>query len=283
MASLETFQAFRPRLLSIAYRMLGSSADAQDAVQEAWLRWQAVDESQVRQPLSWLSTAVSRLCLDKLKALRVRRDAYTGPWLPEPVVTESPVDRESISLAFLVVLERLTPSQRAAYLLHRVFDYSHAEIAETLNMSEAAVRQAVHRAAEHIADNRPRFAPSAEEHTRLLNAFAQAVVQGDMTSLTRLLAEDATLHADGGGKVKGAASHPLHGRERVARFLAGLARKLTPTDQTFELSTINGWPALVGRSQGKVNAIINIETDGEHILAVRNVVNPDKLGLLEVN
>jgi RNA polymerase sigma-70 factor, ECF subfamily len=282
MDKLAAFQAARPRLLSIAYRMLGSSADAEDVVQEAWLRWQASDEPSVRSPEAWLSTSVTRLCLDRLKALRVRRDVYPGPWLPEPVQSDQPLDRESISLAFLVVLERLTPVERAVYLLHRVFDYTHREIAEVVSMHESAVRQAFHRAERHIADNRPRFASSAEQHQRLLSAFGDALIAGDLAGLTRLLSEDATFWADAGGKVRGAATRAIVGPDRVALFLCGLRKYLEP-GQSFELRTVNGWPALVGRLHGEVNAVLNIETDGTHVVAVRNVVNPSKLGLPSVN
>jgi RNA polymerase sigma-70 factor (ECF subfamily) len=282
MASLTPFQASRSRLISIAYRMLGSASDAEDAVQEVWMRWQDADQASIQNPEAWLSAVVSRLCLDKLKALRVRRETYTGPWLPEPVVSERPIDRESISLAFMVVLERLSPSERAVYLLHRVFDYKHREIADALQMSEAAVRQAFHRAQEHIAENRPRFAPSTEDHQRLLTAFASALVAGDLSALTQLLAKDAALYVDGGGKVQ-AAPVPLHGGDNIARFFAGLVNAFSSPHQSYEVRPINGWPALVGRLARKVNAIVTIETDGTRISAIRNVLNPDKLSLFEVN
>ncbi|MDB4964442.1 MAG: polymerase sigma-70 factor, subfamily [Myxococcales bacterium] len=284
MASIETFQGLRPRLVSLAYRMLGSPSDAEDVVQEAWLRWQGVEEATVQSPSAWLSATVSRLCLDQLKSARVRREAYVGTWLPEPVATEKPIDRESISLAFLVLLERLTPVERAVYLLHQVFDYAHGEIAAALEMSDAAVRQTFHRAREHVALHRPRFAPSAEEHARVLAAFAQTVVQGNLAALQQLLADDATLWADGGGKVRGAATRAVHGSESVARFLAGLAPKLfVGVELAFEIREVNGWPALVVRGEGGVVAVMNIETDGQKIVAIRNVVNPDKLALPTVD
>src|SRR5262245_11483583 len=167
MASLETFQGLRPYLSSVAYRMLGAWADAEDVVQEAWLRWEAADESSVRSPKAFLSTTVTRICLDRLKALHNRREEYVGPWLPEPVVTDAPFDRESISLALLVLLERLTPVERAVYLLHHVFEYTHVEIARALEISDAAVRQCFHRAKEHVAAKRPRFAASPDQHARI--------------------------------------------------------------------------------------------------------------------
>jgi RNA polymerase sigma-70 factor (ECF subfamily) len=282
MGSIETFRGLRPYLLSIGYRMLGASADADDAVQEAWIRWEAADEAEVRDAKAWLSTTITRICLDRLKAVRRRREDYTGPWLPEPVVTNEPIDRESISLAFLVMLERLTPVERAVYLLHNVFEYSHAEIALTLEMSESAVRQSHHRAKEHVAANRPRFAPSPDQHARILTAFMSAISQGDETSLTQLLAEEASLWADGGGKVRGAAGRPLFGRDQVVRFLVSLAKRGLGTIP-MQIERVNGWPAIVARMDGRVTAVINIETDGERIFAVRNIINPDKLALPSVN
>jgi RNA polymerase sigma-70 factor (ECF subfamily) len=282
MGTIETFESLRAYLLSIGYRMIGVSADAEDAVQEAWLRWKNVDEAKVDSPKAWLSTAVTRICLDRLKSARAQREEYVGPWLPEPVVTQTPIDRESISLAFLVLLERLTPVERAVYLLHHVFDYSHAEIAQTLDMSEGAVRQSYHRAKDHVAQNRPRFAASADQHARILGAFMGAVAVGDDAGLRKLLAVDASLYADGGGKVKGAAGKPLHGREPVATFLASLVRRgFGASSMAVEL--INGWPAAVARVDGRITAVITIETDGEQIFAVRNIINPDKLTLPSVS
>lgn len=285
MGSLDTFVGLRPQLLSLAYRMLGASSDAEDIVQEAWLRWQDVDDTTVHNPRAWLNATVGRLCLDRLKSAQHRRESYTGTWLPEPVATDAPVDRESISLAFLVLLERLSPVERAAFLMHKVFDYAHAEVAAALDMSEAAVRQAYHRASEHLAANRPRFAPSEAEHARVLSAFAGALVAGDLSSLLALLAADATLYADGGGKVRGAALRPVVGGDRVGRFLVGLIEHaLVDPGLAYAVQSVNGWPALViRRADGSILAIMNIETDGEKIVAVRNLVNPDKLRLPTVN
>jgi RNA polymerase sigma-70 factor (ECF subfamily) len=281
MASLDTFMQWRSRLLSIAYRMLGTRADADDAVQEAWLRWQTLDEASVESPKAWLSTVVSRICLDRLKSARATRESYRGPWLPEPVTTDAPIDRESISLAFMVLLERLSPTERAAYLLHQVFDYSHAEVACMLGISEVSARQACHRAKSHLAENRPRFAPREEDHARILLAFGEAVMRGDLDSLARLLAEDVTLYADSDGKVSGAARKPVLGAERVAKFFVGLAQKSEPA--IFGVERINGWPALVARARERVIGVVNIETDGARIFSIRNVVNPEKLGLGVVN
>jgi len=284
MGSLDTFVTLRSQLVSLAYRMLGASSDAEDIVQEAWLRWQPVDDSTVQNPRAWLHATVARLCLDRLKSAAHRRESYQGTWLPEPVVTDAPIDRESISLAFLVLLERLTPAERAVFVMHEVFDYAHAEVADALGMSEAAVRQAFHRASEHVAANRPRFAPSEADHARVLQAFTGAITGGDLSALLQLLADDATLYADGGGKVRGAALRPVAGAEHVARFLVGLlARSVVEADVTLGVEPVNGWPALVARSPRAVVAVITIETDGRKIVAVRNLVNPDKLRLPTVN
>ena len=285
MGSLDTFVGLRSQLLSLAYRMLGASSDAEDIVQEAWLRWQDVDEAVVQNPRAWLNATVGRLCLDRLKSAQHRRESYTGTWLPEPVVTDAPVDRESISIAFLVLLERLSPVERAAFLMHKVFDYAHAEIAAALDMSEAAVRQAYHRANGHLEANRPRFAPSEAEHARMLSAFSGALRVGDLSSLLGLLAEDAALYADSGGKVRGAARRPVLGADRVARFLVGLLEHaLVEPGISYAVQSINGWPAfIIRRADGSVFAIVNIETDGEKIVAIRNLVNPDKLRLPTVN
>jgi RNA polymerase sigma-70 factor, ECF subfamily len=263
--------------------MLGSCADADDVLQEAWLRWHGVDAASVRNAEAWLSTSVTRLCLDRGKALRVRRAAYAGPWLPDPVQSDHPLEREAISLAFMVLLERLSPVERAVYLLHRVFDYTHREAAEIVKMTEAGARQAFHRAEQHIAEHRPRFAASSEQHARLLSAFTDALIAGDLDGLTRMLAADATFWADAGGKVRGAATQAIHGGDKIARFLQGLARMYLGPGQSFEQRTVNGWPALVGLSHGRINAVLSIETDGNQILAVRNAINPDKLTLPTVS
>lgn len=284
MGSFATYESARARLLSIAYRMLGSASDAEDVVQEAWFRWREADEAAVRDPTAWLSATVCRICLDRLKSLRRQREAYPGPWLPEPVVTEQPLEREAISLALLVVLETLTPVERAVFLLRQVFDYGHPEIARTLDMTEPAVRQAFHRAKERVAERRPRFAPSDEEHARLLRAFGGALVQGDVVGLEELLAADATLWADGGGRAPAAAREAIHGREAIARHVLAIRAKIgAAAEQTFDVRPINGWPALVGRSRGQVNVVLTIETDGRQIVALRNVANPDKLRLARVN
>lgn len=269
--------------MSVAYRMLGSAADAEDAVQDAWLRWRDVDEAAVVTPKAWLSTALGRLCLDRLKSAYARRQAYVGPWLPEPVATREPVDAGSISIGFLLLLERLSPLERVAFVLHHVFDHSHAEIASALGSNDAAVRQAFHRANEHITKARPRFAVSREDHERLVRAFLRAVSDGDVQKLQSLLIEDAVLAADSAGKVRGATRKPVHGSSSIARFFGGVKAKLPSAIQRFELVPVNGWPAIVAYTTDGILAVINFETDGSRILAVRSVVAPDKLRLPHVD
>jgi RNA polymerase sigma-70 factor (ECF subfamily) len=284
MTPLDRFQEHRRALVAIAYRMLGSSAEGEDAVQDAWIRWQSADHAAILNDRAWLSTALVRICIDRLTSAHARRETYPGTWLPEPVLTTSPVDLESISLGFLVLLERLTPVERAVFLLHQVFDYSHAEIGEILGTNESASRQSLHRAKQHVAAGRPRFDSSRETHERLLYAFMGALSRGDVASFASVLAEDATLYGDGGGKVRGAIMRPVLGGDRIARFFTGLLAK-TPTapDLVVEVKDVNGWPALVGRTSAGISFVIAIETDGTHITTIRNVVNPEKLVLRHVD
>jgi RNA polymerase sigma-70 factor (ECF subfamily) len=277
----DQFEQHRPLLMGIAYRMLGSSAEAEDAVQDAWLRFCSAAVADAR---AWLSTTIVRICLDRLKSARARRETYPGTWLPEPVLTTTPLDLESVQFGFLVLLERLDPRERAVFLLHQVFDYSHAEIGKMLDISEALSRQALHRAKEHVAANKPRFEPNREAHARLLSAFLAAVSRGDVAAISSVLAEDVVLHGDHGSNVRGAILRPIVGRDRVARFFAGqVAKRPAAADLDVEISTVNGWPALVGRSGGVVTFVINIETDGEKIATIRSVLDPQKLLLRHVS
>lgn len=272
------FTAARPRLFGLAYRMLGSAAEAEDVLQEAHLRWQTADRESVTTPQAWLTTVVTRLCLDQLKSARVRRESYVGPWLPEPVATEQredPLDLESISLAFLVLLEALSPLERAVFVLREVFDYSFTEIGEALGRDEAACRQLAHRAKEHLRSKRPRFARSREQHEKLLMGFLGAVTQGDLSGLQQMLADDVVALSDGGGRAK-AALNPVHGVDRVSRLCLGLSKKgaagIIP-----QIEEINGWPALVLRVGDVTVAAMTIETDGEKIYSIHIINNPDKL------
>jgi RNA polymerase sigma-70 factor (ECF subfamily) len=269
--------------MSVAYRMLGSAADAEDAVQDAWLRWRDVDEASIVTPKAWLSTALGRLCLDRLKSAYARRQAYIGPWLPEPVATREPVDTESISIGFLLLLERLSPLERVAFVLHHVFDHSHAEIAAALGSTDAAVRQAFHRANEHIASARPRFAVSSADHERLVRGFLAALSQGDVGRMQSLLVEDAVLAADSAGKVRGATRKPVHGARSIARFFGGLKAKLPTAIERFELLEVNASAALAAYTAQGIQAIITFGTDASGIHAIRSIVAPDKLRLPHVD
>jgi RNA polymerase sigma-70 factor (ECF subfamily) len=283
MGTSATFEALRPHLLGVAYRMLGSAADAEDAVQDAWLRWSNVDEAAIVAPKAWLSTTLGRLCLDRLDSAYARRRSYVGPWLPEPVATHEPLDVESISIGFLLLLERLSPIERVVFVLHRVFDHSHAEIAAALGSTDAAVRQAFPRAKEHIARGRPRFAVSTEAHQRLVQAFAAAVLEGNVENMQRLLVEDAVLAGDSAGKVRGAARKAIQGNASIARFFASFKSKGLVIDLAFELRDVNGWPALIGFTPHAIELILTFETDGDHIHAIRSILAPDKLRLLHID
>src|SRR4051812_4499152 len=233
-ASVEGFESYRNYLFSIAYRMLGSAMDAEDIVQETYLRYQATPPETIRSLKAYLATILTRLCIDQLELSRTKRELYVGPWLPEPLLTAgtpeaaNPEKRveteESISLAFLVLLEQLQPFERAVFLLREVFEYEFAEIAAMLEKSEAACRRSFSRAKQHLVNRRPRFPQAPEMHQQLLTSFLAAVQSGEMTTLTNLLSENVVLWADGGGKIKQAALRPIRGRDAVARFSLGTRR-----------------------------------------------------------
>ncbi len=277
----DEFERHRGRCFAIAYRMLGSAAEAEDIVQEAWLRWRRAEA--IESAPAWLTTTVTRLCLDYLDSARVRREHYVGPWLPEPIATPADeVDPESISIAFLLLLERLSPAERAVYLLRKVFDVDYAEIATMLGKSEAAVRQLQHRAGEHLGTERPRFAASKEQHLRLLTSFLLATQSGELGPIEALLSEDARSWNDGGGRVR-TARNIVEGRSRVARLFHGLVKKGGSADLRPELRELNGWPAILLWRGAELTMALTIETDGEQILAVHSMVNPDKLRALGVH
>lgn len=266
----------RPRLRALAYRMLGSVADAEDVLQDAFLRWHGAAET-IETPGAWLTTTVTRLCLDRLKSARARRETYIGPWLPEPVATaEDEVDAESISIAFLLLLERLSPVERAAYLLHAVFDNDHAEVAKILGKSEAATRQAFHRAKEHLAAERPRFTTSRERHAELLQAFVAACAGQDAAALSQLLAADVRALTDGGGQTH-AARKVLVGPDHVSRFFVGLVKKGVAGETTVHTMSLNGAPCFVIAIGGAPFAVLDIETDGTLIQTIHVVISPAKL------
>jgi RNA polymerase sigma-70 factor, ECF subfamily len=286
----DLFEAHRPLLFALAYRMLGSAMEAEDIVQEAYLRYQAVEPDTIRSPKAFLSTMVTRLCLNQLESARAQREAYVGVWLPEPLLTgddaasaarmPSPAQQaelhESLALAFLVLLEQLTPVERAVFLLREVFDYAYAEIAAIVEKDEGACRQIFSRAKKHIVTQRPRFRATPEHHQQLLSRFMQAVGNGDVDDLVQVLADDVTLWADGGGKARGAATKPLHGRSVVAKFVLASTRYLAG-DVDIEIAEVNGQLAAVLRVGQRTTAVITIETDGEQVREIRVVGNPDKL------
>lgn len=289
----ESFETYRTYLFAIAYRMLGSAMDAEDMVQETYLRLQATPAATRESIVSlkaYLTTILTRLCLNQLQSARHRHEQYVGPWLPEPISSSrasdaatdaaNPEERvelyESVSLAFLVLLEELPPIERAVFLLRDVFDYEYAEIAAFLGKSEVACRQAASRAKKHLAERRPRFTPSPQTQREMLTSFLQAVRGGDMDGLMTLLADDVTLWADAGGKVRQAPLRPIVGRDAVARLSVGTVRFL-PEGYTSEIAEINGQPAIVIRTGGHAFSVIAVEVDGQRIRTVRVIANPEKL------
>src|SRR5215475_8555570 len=271
------FEPHREFLVRLAYRMLGSFAEAEDVVQDAFLRWRDVEQSAIAQPRAYLARVVSRLCLDRMKSAVARRETYVGTWLPEPMVTPpgEPL-ADDLSLALLMTLERLSPLERAAFLLHDVFDMDYAQIADVLERSEAAVRQLATRGREHVRDERPRFHATGDATARLASAFHAAMLQGDLPGIARLLAEDAILYTDGGGK-RDAALNPIYGRDKILRFLLGLERqRRLPVPDEVIATTINGLPGFVLRTDAGVETIALEISDGA-IAAIYTVRNPDKL------
>ncbi|MGB2695759.1 MAG: RNA polymerase sigma-70 factor [Dehalococcoidia bacterium] len=282
MNRVEAFNEHRTLLFSISYRMLGSVMDAEDMVQETFLRWQRARDDEVRSPKSYLSTVVTRLCIDQQRSARARREQYVGPWLPEPIVTEElpgPDEQlvlaDSLSMAFLVLLESLSPTERAVFLLREVFDYAYPEVARIVDKSEANCRQMVRRARQHIKERRPRFDASREQAAQITERFLQAAQTGDMDGLLDLLAEDVTLWSDGGGKVA-AALNPIYGASNVARLSIALAQT-RQTGFASRLLQVNGLPGVVIYQNGQPEAVIGAEIENGKIRAMRIVVNPEKL------
>ena len=281
-ARTEDFERHRSLLFSIAYRMLGSVAEAVDVVQEAYLRWREVAEAEVRSPRSYLSAVVTRLSIDRLRSARVRREEYVGPWLPEPLISDREGELavqdeldESLSMAFLVLLESLNPVERVVFLLREVFDYGYEEISSIVGRSEANCRQIARRARQSVAARRPRFERSLEKEKRLTERFVEACMSGDMEGLLELLSEDVTLWSDGGGKVA-ASPYPIYGAERVARFLVGVLRTVPPGFFAHP-ARINGGPGAVGYVDYHPTGVVALDVAEGRIRGVRIVVNPDKL------
>jgi RNA polymerase sigma-70 factor (ECF subfamily) len=281
MERTEVFEQHRGRLYGIAYRMLGSRAEADDIVQEAWLRWARAGHD-IRAPEAWLVTATTRLCIDRLRQLRAEREHYVGPWLPEPLTLDAapPADRATelasdLSVAFLAVLERLAPEERAAFLLHDLFDSDYGDIAQILGKSEAACRQIVSRARRRVREDQPRVQVSAEARSRLLHRLVEAVQTQDPSKLMDVLAAEASWTSDGGGKTK-AAKKVVRGAEHVARFATGVFHRYL-TQLEFRDLVINGEAGIGAFFQGRLLSVISIRTDGQRILDVFSILNPDKL------
>jgi RNA polymerase sigma-70 factor, ECF subfamily len=273
------FEAHRGFLTGLAYRMLGSVAEAEDVVHDAYLRWAAREGEVIAEPRAYLARVVTNLCVDRLTSARARREAYVGTWLPEPVIEQDPAQpiAADLSVALLLTLERLSPLERAAFLLHDVFDMDYADVARTLERSEPACRQLAARAREHVRDERPRFEASEEASERLTRAFAAAVMAGEITELTSLLAEDAVLYSDGGGKRR-AALNPIVGRDKILRFFVGVARKRgAPPPGGVRAVRINGLPGFLVVDPAEGPETIAFELAGDRIVAIYAVRNPDKL------
>ncbi|KAK1182978.1 RNA polymerase sigma-70 factor [Streptomyces sp. NBS 14/10] len=282
----QVFNEHRKLLFAVGYRILGVAADAEDAVQDAWIKWSAADRSQVADPKAYLTRIVSNVALARLRSTQHKRETYVGPWLPEPLLTigdtaETVADAESVSMAMLVVLETLSPLERAVFVLKEVFDFSHAEIAEAVERSEAAVRQAAHRAREHVRARRPRFTADRGRQREVTERFLAAATGGDVNALMELLSPDVTLWTDGGGKVR-QAMRPVVGAATVAAWFAAIGsvtyQGIEPADMKVELVEVNGGPGVVFSGPGRVIATVTFDFDSDgRVTAIHNVANPDKL------
>jgi RNA polymerase sigma-70 factor (ECF subfamily) len=283
MTTLETFETYRPLLFSIAYRMLGSAMEAEDMVQETFVRFQTVSPDSLQSAKAYLTTIITRLCLDELKSARSQREQYVGMWLPEPIQTDDAPfavmsQHESIALAFLVLMEHLSPIERAVYLLRTVFDYSYSEIADILGKSEANCRRYFHNAKTYLHEKRPRFTPASSDQQRIVEQFMAMLATGDTTQLTHLLAEDATLYGDGGGKVP-SIRKPLVGRDKIIKLFMGLMSK-APEGTRAEIAQLNGEIGIIIYFQEEVFMVTVISIENERIHTLHNILNPDKLAYL---
>jgi RNA polymerase sigma-70 factor, ECF subfamily len=287
MAEPAVFEQHRHRLWAIAYRITGSVADADDAVQESWLRWDALPEGRAEEPRAYLTAVVSRICYDQLGSARARRESYVGPWLPEPVVADGdPEDRvtldESVALALLTVLERLTPAERTAFILHDVFAVPFPEIADVVGRSPESVRQLASRARRHVRSEAPRRSVDPGEHRRAVDAFLRAGMDGDMDALLEILDPRVVWRSDGGGKVI-AARVPIHGVEKVARFTLGLVRGFDPATMAIHAREVNGSPGLVLVDAGREQVMVfGFTVHQGRITAIDAVLNPEKLRHLDL-
>jgi RNA polymerase sigma-70 factor (ECF subfamily) len=276
------FNGLRPRLQKIAYRMLGSVAEAEDIVQDVWLRWHATAREAIDNAEAWLVAVTTRMSIDRLRAAKIQREHYAGIWLPEPQMTDFPATPEEateraddVSVAFLALLERLTPEARAAFLLREVFDADYDEVAQAIGKTEAACRQLVSRAKTQLRDERSRYVVPRETHLRLLRTFAQALQRGDFHAINALLAEDATLIGDGGGKVQ-SFPKPMAGGRRIAQLFYASSQRYGD-ELSVKLVVLNGQWALLRFIEGKLESAQSFETDGERIVRIHVQRNPDKL------
>jgi RNA polymerase sigma-70 factor (ECF subfamily) len=289
MTDLDMFAAHRPNLFALAYRMLGSASDAEDVLQDAYLRYSAAPRAEVRTPKAYLNTIVTRLCLDRLKTARARREQYLGPWLPEPVLTPAKGDpqqvaeqHEAVTLAFLVLLEQLTSTERAVFLLRDVFEYPYPEVAAMLGLSEANCRQLLHRAKTQIAAERPRFSASMAQQQQIVERFLAATERGDVEGLTHLLAEDVAFWADSGGKAP-APARPLYGASVVAKLIqvytANTVRLVAGDVGAIRsaVSVVNGEPAILTWIHGQLDSVTVCSVSNDRISAMRLIRNPEKL------
>lgn len=283
----ESFEEYRPLLFAIAYRMTGSASESEDLVQDAYLRYLTAPPAEVRSLKALLTTIITRLCLDHLKSARVQRESYVGPWLPEPVLTDEAAnqplhtltERETLSSAFLVLLQTLTPPERAVFLLHDIFEYPYDEIVAIVAKPAATCRQLLHRARERVAARRPRFEPSHDAQQRLLAGFLSASLQGNVERLASLLAQDVVSWSDGGGKVA-AALNPIRGRDAVGRFIVGVIRKAPPSAHP-TVREINGSLGLLLWAGSTLISAVTFEEANGEIVGIRWVLNPDKLAFVE--
>jgi RNA polymerase sigma-70 factor (ECF subfamily) len=286
---LAAFERERGRLFGIAYRMLGSVAEAEDVLQDAWLRWQAVDHAEVENPAAYLVRLVTRLAIDTLGAARNRLTDYVGPWLPEPLVRSGKGDdpaalqelADDLSTAFLLLLERLTPMERAVFLLRESFDFNYREIADVVGKTEENCRQIDRRARKHLDEHRRPAPADPAEHDRLLGGFLRAIQDGDLDGMVALLAQDATLYSDGGGKVK-AAQKPIHGALGIARFLTGVLRQAEGMNFELRPTLVNGRTGFVTLLNGRPFNVFSLETEPGRIRGIYVVLNPEKLAHVEI-
>ncbi|MEV4490000.1 RNA polymerase sigma-70 factor [Micromonospora coxensis] len=281
---LATFEEQRPRLFALAYRLLGSAVDAEDAVQDAFLRWHQADRTVVEEPAAWLARVVTNLCINRLTSTRAQRERYLGPWLPEPVLThdgalgplETVEQRDSVSMGVLILLERLSPQERAVFVLREAFGYRHAEIAHVVGIGEDHSRQLYRRAREHLGQQRRRFPADEGRRRRLVQRFLAATLDGDLAGLQQLLTEDVVAWADGGGETT-AARRPVVGREKVLRYLLGLATRAEAARVTVEFAEVNGDCAVLLRLAGDLVLVMVPEIVEGRVGALRIVISPAKL------